>query len=94
MRSAFAVGSEVGSPHVPVSGVGRLHRADAVARQQREVRAQGDRVGVVLAQQGLAVGRRAFQLGEVGMAAAVGITLMVLIFGINLVVNRVGDRTT
>lgn len=38
--------------------------------------------------------RRAFQLGEVGMAAAVGITLMVLIFGINLVVNRVGDRTT
>ncbi len=38
--------------------------------------------------------RRAFQLGEVGMAAAVGITLMVLIFGINLVVNRVGDRST
>ncbi|GAA2729731.1 carbohydrate ABC transporter permease [Cellulomonas aerilata] len=38
--------------------------------------------------------RRAFQLGEVGMAAAVGITLMVLIFAINLVVNRVGDRST
>jgi len=37
--------------------------------------------------------RRAFQLGEVGMAAAIGITLMVLIFGINLVVNRVGDRS-
>ena len=37
--------------------------------------------------------RRAFQLGEVGLAAAVGITLTVLIFAINLVVNRVGDRT-
>ena len=38
--------------------------------------------------------RRAFELGEVGMAAAVGITLTILIFGINLVVNRVGDRST
>jgi len=38
--------------------------------------------------------RRAFELGEVGMAAAVGIVLTVLIFAINLVVNRVGDRST
>lgn len=37
--------------------------------------------------------RRAFQLGEVGMAAAVGITLTVLIFGINVVINRVGERS-
>lgn len=36
--------------------------------------------------------RLAFRLGEVGLAAAIGITLMVLIFGINLVVNRLGDR--
>lgn len=36
--------------------------------------------------------RRAFELGEVGLAAAVGITLTLLIFGINLVVNRAGDR--
>jgi len=38
--------------------------------------------------------RRAFQMGEVGLAAAVGITLTVLIFGINLVVNKVGDRAS
>ncbi|QTE29612.1 sugar ABC transporter permease [Pengzhenrongella sicca] len=38
--------------------------------------------------------RRAFQLGEVGAAAAVGITLTILIFGINLVVNKVGDRSS
>jgi len=38
--------------------------------------------------------RRAFQIGEVGMAAAVGITLTVLIFLINLAVNRLGDRRT
>jgi len=37
--------------------------------------------------------RRAFQLGEIGMAAAVGITLTVLIFGINVVINRVGERS-
>ncbi len=38
--------------------------------------------------------RRAFQLGEVGSAAAVGVTLTILIFAINLVVNRIGDRAT
>ena len=38
--------------------------------------------------------RLAFRLGEVGMAAAIGITLMLLIFAINLVVNRVGERGT
>ncbi len=38
--------------------------------------------------------RRAFQLGEVGMAAAVGIVLTVVIFLINLVVNRLGDRAS
>ncbi|MEJ5946861.1 sugar ABC transporter permease [Pseudokineococcus basanitobsidens] len=37
--------------------------------------------------------RRAFELGEVGAAAAVGVVLTVLIFGINLVVNRVADRS-
>lgn len=36
--------------------------------------------------------RLAFRLGEVGMAAAIGITLMLLIFAINLVVNRLGER--
>jgi len=36
--------------------------------------------------------RRAFERGEVGSAAAVGITLTVLIFLINLVVNRIGER--
>jgi raffinose/stachyose/melibiose transport system permease protein len=38
--------------------------------------------------------RHAFQLGEVGTAAAIGITLTVLIFLINLVVNRLGDRAS
>lgn len=36
--------------------------------------------------------RLAFRLGEVGTAAAIGITLMILIFAINLVVNRLGER--
>ena len=36
---------------------------------------------------------RAFELGEVGSAAAVGITLTLLIFLINLAVNRVGERS-
>ena len=38
--------------------------------------------------------RHAFQLGQVGAAAAIGITLTVLIFLINLVVNRLGDRSS
>jgi raffinose/stachyose/melibiose transport system permease protein len=36
--------------------------------------------------------RRAFELGEVGSAAAVGVTLAALIFIISLAVNRIGDR--
>ncbi len=36
--------------------------------------------------------RRAFELGEVGAAAAVGVVLTVLVFAVNLVVNRVADR--
>lgn len=36
--------------------------------------------------------RRAFELGEVGSAAAVGITLTLMIFFVNLAVNRVGER--
>ena len=36
--------------------------------------------------------RRAFELGEVGAAAAVGIVLTVIVFGINWAVNRIGDR--
>ncbi|WP_447925047.1 carbohydrate ABC transporter permease [Georgenia muralis] len=36
--------------------------------------------------------RRAFQLGEVGSAAAVAVVLTVLIFGINIAVNRIGER--
>lgn len=36
--------------------------------------------------------RRAFELGQVGSAAAVGVTLTVLIFAINIVVNRIGER--
>ncbi|WP_434144321.1 carbohydrate ABC transporter permease [Leucobacter sp. gxy201] len=36
--------------------------------------------------------RRAFERGEVGSAAAVGVTLTLLIFAINLVVNRIGER--
>ena len=38
--------------------------------------------------------RRAFELGQVGSAAAVGVTLTVLIFAITAVVNRIGERTT
>ena len=37
---------------------------------------------------------QAFQLGQVGTASAIGITLTILIFGINLVVNRASDRAT
>jgi len=36
--------------------------------------------------------RRAFQLGEVGAATAVGIALTLIVFAINFVVNRIGDR--
>lgn len=36
--------------------------------------------------------RRAFELGQVGSAAAVGVTLAALIFLISLLVNRIGDR--
>ena len=36
--------------------------------------------------------QRAFREGAVGSAAAVGITLTVLIFGLNLVVNRIAER--
>lgn len=36
--------------------------------------------------------RRAFELGQVGSAAAVGIVLTLLIFVINLGVNRIGER--
>lgn len=36
--------------------------------------------------------RRAFELGEVGAAAAVGVVLTALVFAVNLVVNRVADR--
>lgn len=36
--------------------------------------------------------RRAFSEGRIGSAAAVGITLTLLIFLINLVVNRIGER--
>lgn len=36
--------------------------------------------------------RRAFQLKQVGSAAAVGITLTVIIFTINFVVSRIGER--
>jgi raffinose/stachyose/melibiose transport system permease protein len=37
---------------------------------------------------------QAFQLGQVGTASAIGIVLTLLIFGINLVVNRVADKAT
>lgn len=37
--------------------------------------------------------RRAFELGEVGAAAAVGIVLTVIVFIINWIVNRIGDRS-
>ncbi|MFH5823902.1 carbohydrate ABC transporter permease [Georgenia sp. AZ-5] len=36
--------------------------------------------------------RRAFQLGEVGSAAAVAVVLTLLIFGLNAAVNRLGER--
>lgn len=36
--------------------------------------------------------RRAFQLKQVGSAAAVGITLTIIIFTINFVVSRIGER--
>ncbi|MFC4224462.1 carbohydrate ABC transporter permease [Lysinibacter cavernae] len=38
--------------------------------------------------------RRAFELGQVGSAAAVGVTLTALIFVISLVVNKIGDRAS
>ncbi len=38
--------------------------------------------------------RRAFEQGQVGSAAAVGVTLTVLIFVISLVVNKIGDRSS
>ncbi|MDR5699242.1 sugar ABC transporter permease [Agromyces sp. LY-1074] len=36
--------------------------------------------------------RRAFQLGEVGAATAVGIALTLIVFAINFVVNQIGDK--
>lgn len=36
--------------------------------------------------------RRAFQLGEVGAATAVGVALTIVVFAINFVVNRIGDK--
>lgn len=36
--------------------------------------------------------RRAFELGEVGSSTAIAVSLTVIIFGINLLVNRLGDR--
>jgi len=35
---------------------------------------------------------QAFQLGQIGTASAIGVTLTVLIFGINLIVNRVAEE--
>ena len=37
---------------------------------------------------------QAFQLGQVGTASAIGVALTILIFGVNLVINRVSDRAT
>lgn len=37
---------------------------------------------------------QAFQLGQVGTASAIGVALTILIFGINLVINRVSDKAT
>jgi raffinose/stachyose/melibiose transport system permease protein len=37
--------------------------------------------------------RRAFELGEVGTATAIGITLTVIVFAITAAVNRIGDRS-
>lgn len=36
--------------------------------------------------------RNAFELGRVGIATAIGVVLTVIIFGINTVVNRIGER--
>ncbi|WP_350348195.1 sugar ABC transporter permease [Agromyces sp. G08B096] len=36
--------------------------------------------------------RRAFELGEVGVATAVGVVLTIIVFAINGVVNLIGDR--
>ena len=36
--------------------------------------------------------RQAFVVGEVGAAAAVGVVLTIIIFAINIGVNRIGDR--
>lgn len=36
--------------------------------------------------------RRAFELGEVGAATAVGIALLIIVFAITFAVNRIGDR--
>ncbi|WP_411722247.1 carbohydrate ABC transporter permease [Mycetocola sp.] len=37
--------------------------------------------------------RRAFELGDVGTATAIGITLTILVFAITAAVNRIGDRS-
>lgn len=37
---------------------------------------------------------QAFQLGQVGTASAIGIALTILIFGINLLINRASDKAT
>ncbi|WP_157244890.1 carbohydrate ABC transporter permease [Nonomuraea typhae] len=37
---------------------------------------------------------RAFQLGQVGSAAAIGVTLTLVIFAISFVINRFADRST
>lgn len=36
--------------------------------------------------------RRAFELGEAGAAAAIGVVLTIIVFAINAVVNMIGDR--
>lgn len=38
--------------------------------------------------------RRAFELGQVGSAAAVGVTLTALIFLLSVVINRRGERAS
>jgi raffinose/stachyose/melibiose transport system permease protein len=37
---------------------------------------------------------QAFQLGQVGTASAIGVTLTIIIFGVNLVINRIADKAT
>jgi raffinose/stachyose/melibiose transport system permease protein len=37
---------------------------------------------------------RAFELGRVGSAAAIGVSLTVVILAISLVITRIGDRET